>query len=46
MPRFLTTAIIAGLIGLVACETSPTGPTSVTEPRPSSTGTRTAQSTT
>ena len=32
MPRLLTAAILAGLIGLAACDTSPTGPTSLTAP--------------
>ena len=32
MPRLLTAAILAGLTGLAACDTSPTGPTSLTAP--------------
>ncbi len=32
MPRLLTAAILAGLIGLAACDTGPTGPTSLTAP--------------
>jgi plastocyanin len=44
MPRFL--AILAGLTALVACESSPTGPTSVREPGLSSAGARSVQTAT
>ena len=48
MPRYPTTALLIGLISLVACQPNPTEPTSALEPgfSQSSTGTRTPQTAT